>query len=223
MTDFLGRLAARAVGQASTAQPRLASRFEDPVDGAPGDGSLEFDETELIASPAEASPAASDSGPTSTNDRARADIGILERSTGAPAAQSGQRRGEAAAHAVERRLPVLVAEGVDTVPRASSPLVASVASDEVVVAATPPEASPLVAASIVVSPGAVSHATARNRPNELGRSIGTPSPEPPIVRVHIGRLDIRANLPEPKPARSTPTRESAKETVSLSAYLRGSR
>ncbi len=60
--------------------------------------------------------------------------------------------------------------------------------------------------------------------NESIRSATSEAPEPPAVRVHIGRLEIRANLPEPASSRPpTPPRKDAAKGVSLGDYLRGTR
>ncbi len=57
---------------------------------------------------------------------------------------------------------------------------------------------------------------------ERVRSVATVAADEPPVRVHIGRLEVRANLeqPAPKPARREPARQ---EGVSLADYLRGRR
>jgi hypothetical protein len=57
------------------------------------------------------------------------------------------------------------------------------------------------------------------------RSASPSAPEPPAVRVHIGRLEIRANLPEVAPVRprARQVREEAAGGVSLADYLRGAR
>jgi len=60
--------------------------------------------------------------------------------------------------------------------------------------------------------------------NEPIRAATPGSQESPAVRVHIGRLEIRANLPEPAPPRPrTPPGEAAVKGVSLADYLRGIR
>ena len=53
--------------------------------------------------------------------------------------------------------------------------------------------------------------------------MGTHGPtEPPPVRVHIGRLEVRANVQEqPRPA--PPPQPAEPEGLSLSDYLRGRR
>jgi hypothetical protein len=111
---------------------------------------------------------------------------------------------------------------VDAVPRAATLLTSSAADAHSVRDATPSQAAPLVMASVVTVP-VTTGVSATSQSNELGRSAGVAAPERPIVRVHIGRLEIRATLPEPQPSRPAPIREAAPETLSLSKYLRGSR
>jgi len=219
VSDFLGRLAARAVGHVSTAQPRLPARFEDGLGGADDEG-LEVVETEVAAAPAHGSRAAMDvRSRRSRGSDAGQDTAAAQRS-GIPI-EGGLSRHEAVQPA-EPSSPVAPVMVVDTVMRASSPFGPAPADADSVLEAIRTEVSPLVAASVVTTHVA-EEVLRTSRPDELGRSSGVGAPEPPVVRVHIGRLEIRASLPESQPSRPAPIRESGTNTVSLSAYLRGSR
>ena len=81
-------------------------------------------------------------------------------------------------------------------------------------------AAPVVVPAAPVAAPVVRH-VAETRLERV-RSVATVAADEPPVRVHIGRLEVRANLeqPAPKPVRREPPRQ---EGVSLADYLRGRR
>jgi hypothetical protein len=60
------------------------------------------------------------------------------------------------------------------------------------------------------------------RPPEV-RSRATAPAEPAPVRIHIGRLEVRASLEPDPPSRRAPARGAEPPQLSLSAYLNGER
>jgi hypothetical protein len=61
-------------------------------------------------------------------------------------------------------------------------------------------------------------------PPSAPAAVTTAREEPPPVRVHIGRLEVRANLQEqPRPAPVLQPQPAEPEGLSLSDYLRGKR
>lgn len=203
MSDFIARLAARAVGQAAVAQPRLPSLFEAGPGSEVSPDGIEVIDDEVTTGPqsavqsdtsAASAPSASRdaapqrSEPASSREQHDTSDRPRTRQTATDAA------GEAAPHQRQAR-PSLVP---DPVP----PTVLAV------------PAVPVMAASPLASWPAT----------ESIRSATPAAPELPAVRVHIGRLEIRANLPESAPPRPrTPPREDAAKGVSLADYLRGTR
>ena len=208
MSDFIGRVAARAVGERAAAWPRVPSLFE--TSGADGEPGIEVIDEEVVAP---------------TPDRSARDAALQSRepvetraSSAAPATAVGQHGGTQAglgppsepnvSH--ERPLPAPdadepVRERVRAAqphsrPRPETPALA------VAVAEPPlPPAVPAVAATR--APVAAPPATAAR-------------PEPSAVRVHIGRLEVRANLHEPM--KELPRHEPARPPeLSLADYLRG--
>ncbi|HEY7537052.1 MAG TPA: hypothetical protein VH721_03615 [Gaiellaceae bacterium] len=67
----------------------------------------------------------------------------------------------------------------------------------------------------LVLPPAATTPTAR-------RAAAPATAEPPPVRVHIGRLEVRANL-QPAPPRRPERTETTDEALSLGDFLRGRR
>ena len=80
-------------------------------------------------------------------------------------------------------------------------------------------AQPVVVPAAPVAAAPIVRHTAETHVRRI-HSIATTTADEPPVRVHIGRLEVRANLEQPAP---TPARREAKreEGVSLSDYLRG--
>ena len=203
MSAFLARLAARAVGQVPVAQPRLPSLFEAPSEPAEPRHALEAIDDEVAVGPeATATPASADS-PVGAATSPTAALAIRDRATKrTEPSRPGQDQDV-------RRPRTVVADH-------AGPGEGELAADPAVAPQTSPvvPAMPLSVATPVAS-----------RSADEGVRIASPSAaEPPPVRVHIGRLEIRANLPEPAPVRP-PARQGREEarSVSLADYLRGAR
>lgn len=191
MSDFLGRIAARAVGVPALAQPQLLAQ----PSGTGGDD-LEVVEEEVVV--------------PGTAPRALARPSA-ERSRTEPAPTSPEVRPKPASPAEPREaLPTTAATPrAPAADRREHPLPAP----EQPVAAVPTEAAPATPAAPVLSAPTVPAPPA---------AAATPRDEPPPVRVHIGRLEVRANLseaprPEPRPEPLEP------DALSLSDYLQGKR
>jgi hypothetical protein len=188
---FLARVAARAVGQAAVASPRLPARFEER--GFAAAEGLETIGLEVAAPP----PAARRADARATEPLARRVL-------------------PAAAKVVSERVPA--AEPT----RAAKPrhdVQPAQHKDRAVTATALPK--PLASPPSPVAEARLAH----ERPAPPPRA---PSPsavvreETPPVRVHIGRLEVRASLPEP--AAQPPRRETPRTPgLSLSDYLRGER
>jgi hypothetical protein len=212
VSDFIGRVAARAVGERDAATPRVASLFE--ASGAIGGGLEVIDEKVVapVASRAEADP------------RAPAPAGMPVPSTAGGTASAAARADAA---------PSRIALG-DTMPTESSAEPRGLQPDEAIsepaaearpaaplsrehdderVSAPFSVAAPALTPAVPVVPGARAHA--------VPAAAASPA-EPAPVRVHIGRLEVRANLQE-RPRRTERTPAPRAQELSLSDYLRGRR
>jgi hypothetical protein len=211
VSDFVGRMAARAVGISVVAQPRIPGVFEEQAAGEPA--SIAVIDAEVIAprpSPREPAPSAPATPPP--------DASIAREATSEP-------RDEATAPPLER----LAAPSPVEKLRPSYPVPDHDGRDEQAALPRPharprtqpdePTSAPAVAAR--PAPPAVP-ALAFAAPSASSRPAAAPQAEPPAVRVHIGRLEVRANVQEPP--REPRRREVARaEGLSLSDYLRGKR
>jgi hypothetical protein len=213
VSAFLARLAARAVGQVPVAQPRLPSLFEAASEPEESRHALEaIDDEVAVGSEAAVTPASADSPVRAATSRAlssevparTAAQAIRDPATDrTEPARSGQRRDV-------RRPRTVVADQVAPDEQALASYTAPVPQLALIV-----PAEPLSSATPVASRSA----------DDTVRSATPSTPEPPAVRVHIGRLEIRANLPEAAPVRppARQVREEAASGVSLADYLRGAR
>lgn len=200
MSDFLSRIAARAVGRAAVTQPRLPALFEETD---PGDAGLDV------------------SG-------AHGFVTQLVHTEAAPRATAQAR--DASAQPSRRAVPSSPLLPVRTPPSPDFPPPASEAPENGV------RGAPVVPAQ-EADPAEAEQPAAPTRP---AAAIGVPplpmpiestpatsaapsaDDEPPVVRVHIGRLEVRANLqpaPQQPPRRAQPERRE----LSLGDYLRGAR
>jgi len=207
VSDFVSRMAARLVGDAVVAQPRLRGLFDadDPAAG------LDVVDEEVVA--------------RSSREAAAAVLPAAVPPTALPAASP--RPGSetptppspsAAVPRVEARPTAAPPEDVrgpataTTVPHAEpSPAPPSVAESE-------PEPAPphvtvvaVPASPVLPAPEAAAPMPAATEPEEL---------QP--VRVHIGRLEVRASLAEQARPRREPEQRPA-AGLSLADYLRGER
>jgi len=78
-------------------------------------------------------------------------------------------------------------------------------------------------AAVAAGAQAVAAMPAAPAPAARGSRAADGAAQPPAVRVHIGRLEVRANLQAPPPAPTIAPRASRSEGQGLSAYLRGER
>lgn len=212
MTAFLARLAAKAVGQIPVAQPRLPSLFEAASEPQASQRAFEvIDDEVVVGLEPTATPAPTDWPAGDATSRAvspAASSPTVGESTRGRATQptepprSGQRHDESGRPGPRRTRTVVA----DQVTRSSD-------------AAPVPQPLPTVRAV----PLSLAMPVASRSADGTTRSASPSAPEPPAVRVHIGRLEIRANPPDAAPARAPEGREEAARGVSLADYLRGGR
>jgi hypothetical protein len=211
VSDFLSRVAARAVGEAPVARPRLRALFDEP--GATADPGVGIVDEQLGAEGCPAPASHAPSGAALNPPRARPPVTVepppsaliaesreagtsaRPRSAISPALSIRERDEQESDAAVASPEPESPAPSATAVPAPAAPTVR----------ATPavPALAPLTTAA---PPAPATHA----------------HDESPTVRVHIGRLEVRANLEEaPRPARRE--QDAPLEGLSLSDYLRGKR
>jgi hypothetical protein len=197
VSDFVSRMASRAVGQAASAQPRLPSLFEQ---SAPGGAPPEMVEETVAPRP----PAM---GGSQARSVALEPGNAVEQPIAAPRAVSTA-PAPARPAGPDRTQSRARGEGADAARAAPGDARAGAESAEPAPAERGAEApaQPVTRAAPVPAPP----------------SIAPPAPEPSPVRVHIGRLEVRAAFPEtPVPER---TRERPRPPeLSLGDYLRGRR
>lgn len=207
MSDLLGRLAARAVGAPALAQPRL------PVSHAgPAAAGIEIVDEQVVVPGAPPRALARPPGepgwaePHRVSEAAPVPAAPVEAT---PTVRIAVPPAAPAAEAPRRARPLPALEPVSAVPTAAEPD-ARPAEPRTAVAVTAVPATPAVPvlAAPALAPAPAAAAAARD--------------EPPPVRVHIGRLEVRASLDEaPRSQPLTQPREP--EGLSLSDYLRGRR
>jgi hypothetical protein len=225
VTDFLARLAARAVGGQPVARPRLPALFEELDRTGESLAGLELVESEVLVL-APAVTRAAETAPTGVIDppgrpEAEAERPRVSRDQlpprpvprAAPAAQrpaaepapgaSETRAGPAEAGRTDSGEPRTTTDGVREIVRTGrTPRAAAVPAVQRAAAASPV--------------GAVR--ASRRAADSPGASI----PGPPTVRVHIGRLEVRANL-QAAPAPPPPRQREQEQALPLGEYLRGKR
>lgn len=209
MTHFLGRLVERARGTAPRVEPVVASRF---APAAFADVSNE--QEPAVAGHFETNNGAGETSPArSSPSRANAE---------SPANPSLVRRENAASEppAADVRKTITIAPETLLVPgapetRAPSFVRQEEASDEsdIVEPLPTPEATPASPRKTSGEPTALLGRSSQSQPPSLDDSVA----QAPIVRVTIGRIEVRAVAPTPAPARKpNPPR---KPTLTLDAYL----
>jgi hypothetical protein len=211
VSDFLGRIAARAVGEAPLAQPRLPALFEQ-AGSAETFGPRIVDEEVVVPAPARELKAGGTTRPA---------LEAKPREAREPHTTAN------VTHDRENQIPV-------SVPRASDPQIAeppkprdtlSLGVGEAPSLPPAPAPSPLPERPSVAASAAVVPAAPANRGVRLPEP-STPAfvpEEQPAVRVHIGRLEVRANLQDAAPRPQPRLAESRPQGLSLSDYLRGKR
>jgi hypothetical protein len=220
VSDFLSRIAARAVGEAPVAQPRLPARYEGA--GFEAEPGLEVVDEELVV------PKTSSAGREPPSEPEP--LPALER-TAARAAETGSRRSAQRNATPSPRAPRNPGEPSSRSdarslerPRAAgpSPAAASPADGPAVSASAASEPVRTTATSAAVAMPA-RRAAPRALPGPaLANAAANVAHDESPVRVHIGRLEVRANLQE-RPRTERRREEREPEGVALSDYLRGRR
>lgn len=207
---FLGRVASRGVGEATAARPRLADPFGPREAVAP----VGLEMLDLEAAPV--------SGPTRRVEAVAATAGV-------PPSERGGEPPELEVPSFLPRGPEVARPPWVTPAKAAAPAAASRSENErhdVVPrprrgTTEPPSAAqvenePVAAAPLAratpVAPAPVASAAAAVLP--------VAAEQQPAVRVHIGRLEVRANLEQPL-KQPQQRRESRRSELTLSDYLRG--
>lgn len=246
MSGYLARMAARAAGSTPSALPRLPARFEAaPEDTAPdaliGQGNPTVpagpgpDSAEILGPaaralrvsgagypgpqiPGRAEPPGSSTFAETTPVRASASTGVVPVG---PTATTTRPSETAKAPALASAGVVLVSTPKNsvqetTVPvhRAGDPAVAPFLALGVPWPAAPAVSAVPIRPSVPALPASEAFPVAPSHQAD-------PAPEP-VVRINIGRVDVRAALatvPPPPPARSSPR----PEPIPLQDYLRGRR
>lgn len=231
MSDFLTRLAARAVASPDARPaPPTGMPFEttDPPDAEPSTApervSVAALEPATPVPAARVEPAAPAPGPRRTKapsihgrepDRTHRDVPAVAAPTEAPAPRRDDPAETVTAAAAGERVSVMPSREQErrTATTAAAP-VAAAAPAPVVVEARPAPAPPVVLARPV--PAVVPAAPAAPVP------VAAPvtADDTPAVRIHIGRLEVRAALEETSPPRPAPSPHPA-TGLSLSDYLKG--
>lgn len=229
---LLTRVAARAVGRAPIARPRPSALFEEP--GGAAAPVHEFSDQDMPA-PAEGRTAAARlphrrDGATVAHPPAAHPRAIA--SPRAPAISQPQPARQAAGHELEAP----AASGATARPRPAPALPGDVPGDREASRPGSPQQPAAVAAEgepgaprrapaatrVAALPVPVTRAPEHGHPPAHRRPGQAPAQEPPPVRVHIGRLEVRAEVREPA-RREAPRLAPEPETLSLSDYLRGKR
>jgi len=227
VSDFLSRVAARAVGEAPVARPRLPSAFEDG--GIPGDAALEVVDAEISAAgaprPADVplpaagrdtpTPVPNASGPVTPKIPSGKPEPVVHATQGHPD-QAAQASRVATGERVQRRPEPELAPAA---PRSVEPGRVAPAP----VAGVPEGAAvPVAVPTAIAAPVTSVVSTPLRAPALAPADAAHAAVESPAVRVHIGRLEVRANLQQPAP--SEPARgEGRPQELSLADYLRGKR
>ena len=225
MADLLSRLVAQTLGRGEVVQPRVAPLFasEQPLDapevlasvpeqepGAAWDG-LGMSETHSGAGQpavlARGSPFVSGEGVSDRMAQLVAPPPIMVRPSGFRQTASPAIPEQPQPAAASAQDPPLTTPQTTSTTRHLAPLVPLPAHDDAMVAAlsersgdSRPDETPLTSVSLVTS-----HAAAVRTPPQPGadgnrRQSGDEVKEP-AVHVTIGRIDVRAVLPDPPPAR----------------------
>ena len=194
---YLARVAARAVGQAVVASPRLPALFEERDPGTTA--GLEAIAVEVVVpAPRPQLPAPEPNEPALPTAPARVTPAVASAS-------------EPARAPAPEATPATVRKRDDPPPPgAASPLPDADRAPEAI---QEPRRLPVAEATLA-------RANLVEAPRVQPPTPAAPAEAPP-VRVHIGRLEVRANLPEPAAQRRPRREEPRTPELSLSDYLRG--
>lgn len=240
MTDFLARIAARAVGQGPALRPRVSPLVVPDIAGAAPD--LEVVDEEAVAPAAgrpgaqpQASSAARPEGARPGEAASPAPPGAAPRARGVAASAGAEPGPDEGTTPMPRRAEPGPDDGaprrasprppVDPEPAVGQPLPLSMPAivrterREPVVAAPrgrAPEAVPSAPLTPVTPP--------RGAPAAAQHDHDVADAAAPVIRIHIGRLDVRADLERPVPSgAAAPEPRADDERLSLADYLRGER
>jgi hypothetical protein len=219
VSDFLSRVAARAVGEAPLARPRLPALFEasEELDAV--------DEEIVVPSPSlaadSASAVSSDPGATQAPERSRRRAAVRtesHRTEGITAPSPPP---------TPRHDPGEPSKPSDTLSLGRAGVVGPrrLASASARARAAPAPgikelAQATTASAAVAVPARRAEPVAVPAPSVAETAASVARDEPAPVRVQIGRLEVRANLHE-APRSERPRQEPEPEGLALSDYLRG--
>jgi hypothetical protein len=214
VSDLISRLAARAVGERDAARPRSPEPFEE---SAPAGAPEAHDD--VTAAPAE------------SLSRARPRAAPAPEPPAREQSRAGREHDVRPTHAVARPAPASPA-GVQLL--LDPPQVEALSAEEPVaeplpeVERQPGPAVPPVLLAVPVAPTEAAVPALPAAPPEAAVQAGSghvvARTEPETVRVHIGRLEVRANLsPPPPPSRPRAEAPRRRDELPLADYLRGRR
>lgn len=225
MSDFLTRLGARHTAEPAV-RPRAASRFEQ-ASALP----LDRESLDVDANPAErahrstltdalAAPDARAAGHPRTASPARTSPAVEPTSTFADSARDRE-----AARSEPARPPLapIAADGLDVrvAHLVDNP---RPVDDGHAAAIVPRESSPVVREVQTVAARVAERAAATSNPTRGEIRHDGPVASPDVVRVHIGRVEVRAVMPPAERARPRGSKTSdAQGPLSLDRYLSGKR
>jgi hypothetical protein len=212
VSDFLSRVAARAVASRSVARSRY--RFEQQ---SALDAGLEIVDEGVVATVTPDSAQVVPRRPAAPDTAVAVSADTLPTRPSDGAARPAVDAVPAPAPVAPTREPSLPAvepvEPVHELPTAPPPSARPAAA---------PETAPLRAAFSAEPVMRVAAAALPARPEPRRPPVAVAAAEEPGVRVHIGRLEVRANLQEPVREQPRPEMPKAEE-LSLRDYLRGRR
>jgi hypothetical protein len=223
VTGFLARLAARAAGEAAGAMPRLPARFEGPAAGLP----VPARGTDLEAPAPLADLEPGDRRGSTPAAKAAAAPHTAPIATGEPGGRP------MAGVAVDASPPVRVRPraGASRVPGSGTDPLGVVADAAAAIASPAPSRGGLASRGPDIAPReprpplapvAALPASAAAPAESAGGRPGAPGREPDVIRVTIGRVEIRAAVPPPA-SRPAPTASPRPAAMPLGDYLRGRR
>jgi hypothetical protein len=215
MTDYLTRLAERALGLSEGVQPLIAPRFAPVHEPTTADGLTGFEQAtppgfgDPIA-PRPRGDARPSDPPTSPGER----VVTSSPQAAAPGFRERVSRAEAVPSFAEAA-PVAATPPIGEVPR--RPLDESIPVPAPVAAAVlPPVAIPEAPAAPGTAGPTPVAVPAAARAEDDGPLLGRREPPAPVVRVTIGRIEVRAVAP-PAPA---PRAKPPGPRLTLESYLR---
>jgi hypothetical protein len=241
MPDFLGRLVDRALGTGAAAQPLIVSQFA-PSRERPSDGEARFAATgesargpdEIVgserAAPAETVPAAIDT----PRRRSGAERAAPSENPLVPGEPRGHNEPASLAQAPHRPSPSAPAATPPDPARDDDPGATMAWDRATALRFVEPSPQPHAPSQDTQAPDTIPRPggpaalepwpsfgprPSLQAPAPASRHMRSPrdEPHPPVIKVTIGRVDVRAEFPAPSPARA-PARRTP--TLSLQDYAR---